>query len=317
MGLSDDQRAMLRLVAQRGEQGYEDIAALKGLSVEEVRAQVATALAQLDEEGALAGSAAAPEKPEAAAAPEPAKAAEPTPSEPKAQTSAPAAKPKPPPPPPKEPGSSKFSMPTGTGLRAAIAGVVIVVALVVIIVIVSGGGGGDDSTTSSSSGAQTTASGNQPATNSKQVTKAILTPVGGSDAKGVAIFGRFKNKLALELAAEGLEQTAKGTSYTVWLAASPQKMLPLASTAVPKSGKVGAQFEVPVEVLAYLADETFSDIVITKTDDATLEASLSTATKEEKAPAYTGETVLSGIVTGPVVGAQIRQEEKEKEEKGE
>lgn len=311
MGLSDDQRAMLRLVAQRGEQGYEDIAALKGLSVEEVRAEVAAALAQLDDEGALAGSAAAAaEKPEAPAAPapEPAKAAEPSP---------PAPKPQPSPPPPKEPGGSKFSMPTGTSLRAAIAGAVIVIALVVIIVIVSSGGGGDDSTTSSSSGAQTTASGNQPTTNAKQVTKAILSEVGGSGASGVAIFGRFKNKLALELAAEGLEQTPKGTSYTVWLAASPQKMLPLASTAVPKSGKVGAQFEVPVEVLAYLANETFSDLVITKTDDATLEASLSTATKAKQAPEYTGETVLSGTVTGPVVGAQIRQEEKEKDEKGE
>jgi hypothetical protein len=309
MGLSDDQRAMLRLVAQRGDQGYEDIAALKGLSVEEVRAQVAAALAQLDDEGALAGSAAAAEKPEAPAAPapEPPKAAEPSP---------PAPKPKPSPSPSKEPGSSKFSMPTGTGLRATIAGAVIVIALVVIIVIVSSGGGGDDSTTSSS-GAQTTASGNQPTTNAKQVTKAILSEVGGSGASGVAIFGRFKNKLALELAAEGLEQTPKGTSYTVWLAASPQKMLPLASTAVPKSGKVGAQFEVPVEVLAYLANETFSDLVITKTDDATLETSLATATKAKAAPEYTGETVLSGTVTGPVVGAQIRQEEKEKEEKGE
>ena len=51
MGLSDDQRAMLRLLAQR-EQGYEDIAALMGLSVEEVRARVAEALAQLEDEGA-------------------------------------------------------------------------------------------------------------------------------------------------------------------------------------------------------------------------------------------------------------------------
>ena len=46
MGLSDDQKAMLRLLAQR-EQGYEDIAALLGLSVDEVRAKVGDALAQL------------------------------------------------------------------------------------------------------------------------------------------------------------------------------------------------------------------------------------------------------------------------------
>lgn len=309
MGLSDDQRAMLRLVAQRGEQGYEDIAALKGLSVEEVRAQVAAALAQLDEEGALAGEAPAAK---AESPPEPPKAAEspPASSPPAATEPKPAAN-------KAKPRQSGFSMPTGPALRAAIAGVLIVIALVVIIVLVSGGGGGDDSTAgTSSSGDQTNAASNQPVTNSKQVTKAILSEVGGSGASGVAIFGRFKNKLALELAAEGLQFTPKGTSYTVWLAASPQKMLPLASTAVPKSGKIGAQFEVPVEVLAYLANETFSDITITRTDDATLEAALKEATEAKESPKYTGEAVLNGTVTGPVVGAAIRQEEKEKEEEG-
>ncbi|HSS33712.1 MAG TPA: hypothetical protein VLL27_10570 [Solirubrobacterales bacterium] len=308
MGLSDDQRAMLRLVAQRGEQGYEDIAALKGLSVEDVRAQVAAALGQLDDEGALAGSAAA-EKPPAAKPEKPASAApeakEPPKPAPAPAAPAPAAAPKSP--------RKKPSMPSRSGLRAAIAAGVIVIALIVIIGIVSSSGGGDDSTTGASSGDQTTAASNKPTTDSKQVTKAILNEVGGSGAKGVAIFGRFKNKLALELAAEGLEATPKGTSYTVWLAASPQKMLPLASTAVPSSGKIGAQFEVPVEVLAYLASETFSDIVVTRTDDATLETALAAATKAKEAPEYTGESVLSGTVTGPVVGAQVRQEEKKEE----
>ena len=47
MALSDDQRALLRLLAQR-EEGFEDIAALKGMSVEEVRAEVRSALAAID-----------------------------------------------------------------------------------------------------------------------------------------------------------------------------------------------------------------------------------------------------------------------------
>ena len=46
--LSDDQRALLRLLAQR-EEGYGDIAALMGLSVDEVRSKVKGALAGLDE----------------------------------------------------------------------------------------------------------------------------------------------------------------------------------------------------------------------------------------------------------------------------
>jgi DNA-directed RNA polymerase specialized sigma24 family protein len=46
--MSDDQRALLRLLAQR-EEGYEDIAALMGIGVDEVRARVREAVAALDE----------------------------------------------------------------------------------------------------------------------------------------------------------------------------------------------------------------------------------------------------------------------------
>ncbi len=80
-------------------------------------------------------------------------------------------------------------------------------------------------------------------------------------------------------------------------------MLPLASTAVPASGKIGAQVEVPTEVLAYLANETFDQLDISLTDEATLKASLAKATKEKKAPLYTGTDVLRGTITGPIVGA--------------
>src|ERR1044072_6634219 len=47
MPLSDDQKAMLRLLAQ-SDVSYGDIAALKGKSVEEVKAEVEAALAELD-----------------------------------------------------------------------------------------------------------------------------------------------------------------------------------------------------------------------------------------------------------------------------
>jgi outer membrane biosynthesis protein TonB len=48
VALSEDQKAMLRLLAQR-EQGYGDIAALTGSSVEDVRAKVKDALTGLDQ----------------------------------------------------------------------------------------------------------------------------------------------------------------------------------------------------------------------------------------------------------------------------
>ncbi len=310
MPLSDDQRAMLRLLAQR-EQGYGDIAALMGLSVDEVRDKVRDALAQLEEEGKPsplpAEPVAAPDPPEPEAPKEPVAPAPvampPTPVVPKAEPATAAA-------PPAAARSAaarpRISLPQSGGARAALAaGAAVLVALIVVLA-VSGGdsGSGDPGTTVA---AETTTNGeetaNGTAVNSKEVTQATLSAVDGSDASGVAVFGRVKNSLALQVEATGLAPSGKGRSYTIWLYESPQKMLPLATTAVGKSGKIGAQVEVPTEVLAYLANEAFDQIDISLTEDAALKASLDKATQEKKAPAYTGTDVLRGRITGPIIGA--------------
>jgi hypothetical protein len=87
-------------------------------------------------------------------------------------------------------------------------------------------------------------------------------------------------------------------------------MLPLASTEVGKNGEIRAQVEVPVEILAYLANETFGQIAITRTDESQLKASLAEATKAKEAPLYTGTEVLRGSVQGPIVGIAKRQASK-------
>lgn len=295
---------MLRLLA-RGDQGYEDIAALLGLTLDEVRARVKQALAQLEDEGL----------PPPALPPEPADSGPPAPRAAKAE---PAPEPPAPEPAPERPRDNppKLTIPSERGPRAAIAaGIVVVVALVIVLIVSGGGDSSTSSTTTGSDASEETASQTQstPVTNSKETTKADLSSVDGSDATGTAIFGRVKNSLALQVEATGLEPSAKGQSYAIWLAQSPQRMLPLASTPVTKSGKIAAQFEVPVEVLAYLANETFEQMAITLVDDSRLGASLAKATKEGKSPVYTGTEVLRGSITGPIVGAQIRKEEAERE----
>jgi len=309
MPLSDDQKAMLRLLAQR-EQGYDDIAALMGLSVDDVRARVRDALAQLEEEG-VAPPPLPVEPPPPPTPPPPPKVETPEPVAPAAPVSPPA-KPKRTPPP-----RPSVSLPKSGGARAAIAaGALVVVALIVVLAVSgSGGGSSGDSTTTAATTESTTASeepsGTTTPVGSKEVTQATLSPVNGGDAKGVAVFGRVKNSLALQIEATGLPATAKGQSYTVWLYESPQKMLPLATTTVGKSGKIGAQVEVPTEVLAYLANETFDQIDVSLTSDANLKASLDKATKEKKAPAYTGTDVLRGQITGPIIGAAKKAKTKE------
>jgi hypothetical protein len=328
VGLSEDQKAMLRLLAQRGEQGYEDIAALKGLSVEEVRAQARDAVRQMEDEGLPAP--AIPLEPSASSAPaepakEPTAATPPPPPEPaQPAPEAPAEPPPPPPLPPRDaapkppPGETtpparhakpKPGLPKDPGARAAIAVGLIAVVAIVVILLVGGGGGSGSSTTSGTAGSETAAEGTTSPTSSKELTQAILNPVAGGEGEGKAIFGRVKNKLALQVEATGLQPTEQGQAYTIWLAASPQKMLPLANAQTDRKGRIAAQFQVPTEVLAYLANETFGQIVVSRTSVALLKAALKKASSEKKAPIYTGTHVLEGTVTGPIVGAAKRLEE--------
>jgi hypothetical protein len=312
MELTNDQKAILRLLAQRGAAGYDDLSALLGISAAEVHERAQAAAAQLEADGIPAPSIPAPgdAAPEAPATPvEPAQA--PAPSEPEAPAEPSAPAPAPPPLTPeikaKPSQPSKLSLPKSGGARAALAaGVAIVVALIIVLAV----SGGDDSGTTSGSGEATTgAEETISASSNPKLTQAVLGPVDGGDAKGVATFGRVKNSLALQIEAEGLEPTGKGQSYTVWLYQSPQKMLPLASTAVGDNGKIGAQVQVPTEVLAYLANETFDQLDVSLTEDATLKASLAKATKEKAAPIYTGTDVLRGTITGPIIGAAKKEAE--------
>jgi hypothetical protein len=319
MALSDDQKAMLRLLAQR-EQGYDDLAALMGLSVDEVRAKVKDALAQLEAQGEapppLPAEPAAPPASEPAA--EPARAEPPPPPQPADPVQAEPARPKAPEPEPAkvvEPspravpksGPSKpprIALPKSSGARAAIAAGAVVIALVIVILAVGGGEDSGDPATSASGESTTAAEETIDTSNTNpKLTQAVLSPVDGGEAVGVATFGRVKNSLALQIEAEGLEPTGQGESYTVWLYESPRKMLPLASTVVPESGEIGAQVQVPTEVLGYLATGTFEQINISLTTDATLKASLAKATREKEAPLYTGTDVLRGRIEGPIIGA--------------
>jgi hypothetical protein len=316
MELSNDQKAILRLLAQRGAAGYDDLTALMGMSAAEVHEKAKAAAAQLEADGIPAPSIPAPgdAEPDSPAEPAPAQPpkAEPAAPEPPAAATpveAPATAPTagaPTEPPRKDPAKApgsrpKLTLPSGGGARTALAaGALVLVALVLILAL--GGGddsGGGDSTTASGEAAEETVS----ASSNPKLTQAVLDPVDGSDARAVATFGRVKSSLALQVEAEGLEPTANGDSYTIWLYESPQKMLPLASTAVGENGRIAAQVQVPTEVLAYLANETFDQLDISRTTDATLKASLAKATREKKAPIYTGTDVLRGTITGPIVGA--------------
>jgi len=341
VALSDDQKAILRLLAQRGSQGYEDLAALMGISVDEVHARAKRAAADLEAEGIPA-----PEIPTPGVEGGPPSVAKdgeappggppsPEPSEQAPPEKSAAAEPVKPIPHhehghgPKE-IAREAKLLENRGLWAILAGVAIVVLFVLILFVSGDDDGSDSSSTTTASATQSDCekpTASAPKANGKAIavlaasavkagkepTRAVLNPVDGSEARGLVVFGRVKNSLALQVAAEGLPPLPKCGGYTIWLAASPSKMLPLASTEVAKNGQIRAQVEVPVEILAYLANETFDQIAVTTTDESQLKATLAEATKEKAAPQYTGTEVLRGTVSGPIVGVAQRLQEKENE----
>jgi hypothetical protein len=316
VALSEDQKAILRLLAQRGAAGYEDLGALLGTTVEEVHARAKAAAEQLESEGIPAPAVPSPSGVDEGPTPPPPKPREAD----KPKAALPKGEPRP-------PLRKELKLLEGRGLWAILAGVAIVVLFVVSLLVGGGDDGSDSSTTASSSGdsCEVTASAPKPngklitqlaaaaVQSPKETTRAVLDPVDGSAARGLAVFGRVKESLALQVAAEGLPPGGD-CGYTIWIAASQSKMLPLASTDVGKDGRINAQVEVPVEVLAYLANETFGQIAVTRTDESQLKASLAEATKEKEAPAYTGTEVLRGSVRGPIVGAAKRIEAEKAEE---
>lgn len=281
MGLSDDQRAMLRLLAQR-EEGYEDIAALKGMSVEEVRAEVKAALAELD-------AAEGPPLPPPPAQPTPAPARPEPQPEPKPEKKRVA-------PPrvtrPAVPVERRRFLAVAAGALALVAAVIGLIALL-----------GGDSGSSPASAESGLAEGVD--VNDERVTQAVLTAPQGGDASGRAIFGRLgKEEVVLQVTAEGLEPTPEGESYTVWLYRSPKLALRVGAVKVESGeGEVGARFPIPAELLAYIAGGAFKQIHVSRTSDAAYQREVAQAEKQEDLPRYAGETVLTGEITGPIVEA--------------
>lgn len=291
MPLSDDQKAMLRVLAQR-EEGYEDMAALMGIGVEELRKRVKEALAEVDEET----------EPEPAPPVAPVPPATEAPAEPTA-VSTPSA---PPPPVPAKPAAQpqrlpSLKLPKDRGaLYGLVAGLVTIIGMAIAL-IVAGGGGGSSSTTTSAEGE--TASLVEAVARNPNLTDAILAPAPGGEGEGVAIFGRVKKAVVLEVAAKGLEPSEPGQSYAVWLSHAGKAMVPMGTAKVLESGELGARLEVPPAVLVLVAKQAFTQVDITRVVDSRLKAAVATARKQKAESAYAGTPVLSGKINGPLIGA--------------
>jgi hypothetical protein len=343
VALSDDQKAMLRLLAQR-EQGYDDIASLTGGSVDDVRAKVRDSLAALDtglsddqkailrllaqrEEGygdiaALTGgdveavrakvrSALA----ELGAEAKPAeRAPEPPPPPPKAE-------PKPPPAPapkaaatPPKPAAKaapkaapKLKLPEDQGARRALvaggAAVVVIVLLLVTGVLGGSDGGSSDSTTASTTGGESAPEGGG-------------TPTANGKEPTQAVLTAVDGSDAKGQALFGRE----GKAVVMLLGA---KGLPQAPQGQSYTVSLVRSGEERLPLVATKASKSgvvsgrfqiaaqvlgllaggFDTMELSIVPDDELRTALKQARTAKKPPNYGGTTILEGPVTGPIVEA--------------
>jgi len=296
VALTDDQKAMLRLLAQR-EEGYEDMAALMGISVEELRARVKEALSEVEEPDVPAQ----PATPAAPPSPPP-----PVEQPPAAEPQPPAPEPAPAPPPA---SSAQASRPSplarlrGHKDRGALigmgAGAVVVLILVLVLILLDDDGGSSSSTTTADGTSLTAAE-------ESKLTQAVLEPSDGGDASGRALFGRYKKNVLLQVEAEGLEPSPPGETYTIWLYRSPKLVLRIGAVPVEEQddGKLAVQLPIPTQVLSYVAGGAFDQVDVSLTSNAAYKAVLAKAKAERRLPPYTGESVLRGEITGPAIRKQ-------------
>jgi hypothetical protein len=298
VALSEDQKAMLRLLAQR-EEGYEDIGALMGLSVPEVRARVKDALAELDSGAGAAVDTSPPPSHHEPSPPEP----EPEPKPEASPRAAPAPAATPPAVAEPAPSTERRRRPAPPKDRRRLAEIIGGAVIALLLILFATGAvdlGGDDDDSSSDGSDQAAAI--TPTSTSKQPTRAVLKGVDGSEAEGEAVFGRLQKQVLLVLAAKGLPPTPQGRSYAISLARSPSERIPIAATKVGKDGSISGQFQVPATALGLLAGG-FDELEVSLVANDDLRVAVTEAQKEGATPSFEGIDVLRGPVTGPVVDA--------------
>jgi hypothetical protein len=333
MPLTDDQRAMLQLLLQRG-QNYADIASLLGLDVDQVRSRARAALTEIGGQDPdrdvsltdyLLGQADPIGRADAARQLQSdgqardlaerlatqlrvlAPGAE-LPELPGAN-SAPAKRTETPAPATESPAEASPATParrplselTSTlskGQRQAIAGLVGGgVVLVIVVLLVTGVFGGSNNQSSSSGSSNS--SSQQASSNASGLTRAVLTSQNGSSAKGVAVFAQVRNTPVLQINVTNLKPSGPGEGYVIWLYGGPTQAFPLVRQVVGKNGQLRGAAPVPTQLIQALQQGLFNSIDVSLTKNSQVTAALGQARKSRKLPPYAGQSVARGTITGP------------------
>lgn len=327
MALSDEQRALLQLLLE-GEQGYEDIGSLLGITPDEARSRARGALREIggadpDSHVPLSdyllgqadpiGRADAVRHLQADAADNELasrlvaqlrliapRAELPEIPEPRGGRGAPA--------PASAPGSGRAepgaaaepSAPRGvrgisqskrqSQLLVGLGALALLIVVGVLAIAGVFGGGDDDGEGDTTASTSTDAAGSD---SNRAVVR--LSPIdGASGASGEAVLAPAQNQAVLEINLSGLEPTGEGEIYVVWLYGNDASAFPIARDRVDDSGTLTGATPLGVESIALLAQLGCIDVSLASTGET--ERAIRQAVKGGSLPRYTGATALRGEI---------------------
>lgn len=258
MALSEDQRALLRLLMAGGT--YEQVADVLGISPSEIRARAAEAAGDLES---------TPE-PELSTAAVRSRLAE-LERGPAAAVTAPL-----------PPAGGR-----ATGLRRWIpwiaAAAAVVIALVVVAVARNGGGGDGDSTSTAQSAQEDAVS-------------IQLAPVGGAKARGGIRVVRVGDQPAVDLDIRGLTPTGQRQSYVLWFVGAGGRSLPVAFRGVGQDGVLQGRAPIPSAAVGLLPSFETAELALVEQRQAA--AAVRQAAQNGILPEPVGTPVMRGALHG-------------------
>jgi hypothetical protein len=162
------------------------------------------------------------------------------------------------------------------------------VAVVIAVILLTGSGGDDDT------------AAEEPAP-----TTAVLRPVEGAEGRGVVQFGFSGTDFAADLQFNGLEPSAAGQSYTLWLFGSGGAF-PINQARVDNSGAITGQVVINQAILCLIAGDFFTEMRLSRVDNDEMRRSINEAVQSggqqgnpDSLPEFVGETVLEGQISMP------------------
>jgi hypothetical protein len=308
MALTDDQRAMLQLILERG-QNYDDLAGVLGVGVDEVRSRARAALAGLggadpDAEVGLTdyllGQADPIGRADAVrhlqADPESAKLAsvlvqrlrEVAPEATLPQLPAPRARRKRPAAPRREGGG--LSRRQQQVIVALAASAVLVIAAVLAVAGVFGGSGDSEGETGSTSTVADT-------TNAGEEVLARI-PLRGERGSGEVVIGSASaDQPFVDLSASGIEASPpQGRGYVLWFLLNSKLGYPFTVVRVSPNGTVDDRYPIPNAIAVEVATRSrFIDLAISPLRTLQREAQKAARAQRPVVP-YTGDSVLRGSI---------------------